>query len=422
MTQRTFAFWRFHMLTESLHEGRIAPDEIKRQLERLQSSPLFSLSHRYPKFLNYIVNKTLEGHQDDLKERTIGVEAFGRSPDYDLNEDPIVRVTAGEVRKRLAQYYYEAKHQEEVRIELHRGSYIPDFKFFTDENTEQPAEPATIEILPPTVVRALKFERIPALSASFLKRVPPGIFLGLACLGAAAGIRFLMLRPSPIDEFWQPMINTDCPVLISVGSVMALVRTQPSTSGGSSIGDHPLYSAPVALADTIAISTLQQVLANHNKATSIQSSVETTFSDLQRGPVILVSGFNNPWTMRLTDPLKFHFIRLEPSVFEIQDRAEPDSKKWAINTLTPFTEMNHDFSLIARIHDLTTDQIILVSAGIGENGTIAAAEFLSTGKYFKELKDEHQLPRRGQNFEAVIETQIINGRPGPPRVVATYAW
>jgi hypothetical protein len=188
------------------------------------------------------------------------------------------------------------------------------------------------------------------------------------------------------------------------------------------VGDHPLYSDPVALADTIAISTLQQVLANHSKASSIQSSAETTFSDLQRGPVILVSGFNNPWTMRLTDPLRFHFLRPELHVFEIQDRADPDNKKWALNTLTPFTEMNRDFGLIARFHDPTTDQIIIVSAGIGENGTIAAAELLSTGKYFQELKDDRLLPHHEQNFEAVIETQIINGRPGPPRIVATYSW
>ena len=126
--------------------------------------------------------------------------------------------------------------------------------------------------------------------------------------------------------------------------------------------------------------------------------------------------------MRLTDPLRFHFLRPELHVFEIQDRTDPDNKKWAINTLTPFTEMNRNLGLIARFHDPTTDQIILVSAGIGENGTIAAAELLSTGKYFKELKDQHLLPRREQNFEAVIETQIINGRPGPPRIVATYAW
>ncbi len=75
-----------------------------------------------------MVRQTLAGYQEELKERTIGVEAFGRQPGYDLNADPVVRVTAGEVRKRLAQYYDEPEHLEELRIELRPGSYVPDFK------------------------------------------------------------------------------------------------------------------------------------------------------------------------------------------------------------------------------------------------------------------------------------------------------
>ena len=250
----------------------------------------------------------------------------------------------------------------------------------------------------------------------------PRAIVAIIALSAVAGAVFLLLRPSALDEFWQPVVDTGNPVLISVGSVVALLDHRPPEFAGSSIGDHPLYSDPVALADTIAISTLQRVLANHNKVSSIQSSAETTFSDLQRGPVILISAFNNPWTMRLTDPLRFHFARPELNEFEIQDRTDPNSRKWAINTLTPYSEMNRDFGLIARFHDPTTDQIIIVSAGIGENGTVAASEFLTTEKYLQELRQERQFPRREQNFEAVIETQIINGRPGPPKVVATYSW
>jgi hypothetical protein len=410
------------MLNETQSEPAIAPEVIERQLKRIQSSPHFSHSRRYPNFLTYVVHKTLEGHQDELKERTIGVEAFGRVPEYDLNDDPVVRVTAGEVRKRLAQYYYEARHQDEVRIELHPGSYIPEFRFFSAEHTEESTEDSAVEVLAPVTTPALKVQPAPRSYLLPLRRPITKAILAVVVLGAGIGGGFLLLRPSPFDEFWRPVTDTGAPALISVGSVLALVDMQPATSGGSNVGDHPLYSDPVALADTIAISNLQQVLANHKKASSIQSSAQTTFSDLQRGPIILISGFNNPWTMRLTEPLRFHFFRPEMHMFEIQDRTDPDSRKWAINTLTPFSKMNRDLGLIARFHDPTTDQIVVVSAGIGENGTVAASEFLSNEKYFKELRQEQRLPRRDQNFEAVIETEIINGRPGPPRVVATYLW
>src|SRR5260370_40871559 len=62
-----------------------------------------------------------------MKERTVGVDGFARPSHYDTNEDPIVRVTAGEIRKRIAQYYQEPGHGEELRIDLPLGSYVPHF-------------------------------------------------------------------------------------------------------------------------------------------------------------------------------------------------------------------------------------------------------------------------------------------------------
>jgi len=101
---------------------------IRQQLKRLLAHPLFTNSKRYPVLLAYTVEQALLGNASELKERTIGVEAFGRRPDYDVNLDPVVRTTAAEVRKRLSQYYYNADHAGELVIELPVGSYIPLFR------------------------------------------------------------------------------------------------------------------------------------------------------------------------------------------------------------------------------------------------------------------------------------------------------
>src|SRR5580692_3260583 len=98
------------------------------QLERILASPLFKNSKRYPNLLRYVVERTLDGHPDELKERTLGIEVFGREPDYDTNLDPVVRTTAAEIRKRLAQYYQEPAHDAEVRIDLPLGSYAARFQ------------------------------------------------------------------------------------------------------------------------------------------------------------------------------------------------------------------------------------------------------------------------------------------------------
>src|SRR5215472_9800413 len=101
---------------------------IREQLERLLAHPLFANSKRYPALLAYAVEQALLGNASELKERSIGVEVFGRSPTYDANADPVVRITAGEVRKRLTQYYYDPMHRGELVIELPIGSYVPSFR------------------------------------------------------------------------------------------------------------------------------------------------------------------------------------------------------------------------------------------------------------------------------------------------------
>lgn len=116
------------------------PAAVREQLERLVSHPLFANSKRYPALLAYAVEQTLLGNATELKERSIGIEVFGRSPSYDANADPIVRITAGEVRKRLSQYYYDASHAGELVLELPIGSYVPIF-----HPPDVPAEPAAIE-------------------------------------------------------------------------------------------------------------------------------------------------------------------------------------------------------------------------------------------------------------------------------------
>src|SRR3569833_3187029 len=99
------------------------PAAIREQLQKLLSHPLFANSKRYPALLAYIVEQTLAGNGSELKERSIGIEVFGRAPTYDANADPVVRITAGEVRKRLSLYYYESAHTGELVIELPIGSY-----------------------------------------------------------------------------------------------------------------------------------------------------------------------------------------------------------------------------------------------------------------------------------------------------------
>jgi tetratricopeptide (TPR) repeat protein len=105
----------------------VAPDPqaARRQLERLLASNLFARSEQLSRLLRFLVERHLEGRDGELKESVIGVEVFGRRPEYNPKFDPIVRTEARRLRARLAEYYESAGQSDEYVIELPRGGYVP---------------------------------------------------------------------------------------------------------------------------------------------------------------------------------------------------------------------------------------------------------------------------------------------------------
>ena len=78
---------------------------VRQHLQEVLAATAFRGSHRSAQFLKHIVEQSIAGNFESLKERSIGIELFGRAPSYDTGEDAIVRVTASDVRKRLLQHY-----------------------------------------------------------------------------------------------------------------------------------------------------------------------------------------------------------------------------------------------------------------------------------------------------------------------------
>jgi hypothetical protein len=111
------------------HAARDRPpgDEIRQQLGLIVGSPVFRVSLRLTSFLKFVVEAVLSGDGDNIKAYTIAVEAFGRSPSFDPQADPIVRVEAGRLRHALARYYAGAGRDDPLTIDLPRGTYVPAF-------------------------------------------------------------------------------------------------------------------------------------------------------------------------------------------------------------------------------------------------------------------------------------------------------
>jgi hypothetical protein len=118
---------RSDLPSPSLDDETIEPNLVREELQRIVTSRHFRTSRRGMEFLQYVVDQKISGNGDLLKERLIGVQLFGRKPDYATGEDPVVRVQAGDVRRRLESYHADPDMQSDILIQIPIGSYAPVF-------------------------------------------------------------------------------------------------------------------------------------------------------------------------------------------------------------------------------------------------------------------------------------------------------
>jgi TolB-like protein/tetratricopeptide (TPR) repeat protein len=186
----------------------VGPSEIHGQLDRVLSSQTFRTAEREKAFLRYVVERTMEGRAAELKEYTIGVEAFGRGDGFDPRLDTIVRTEARNVRRRLARYYEEEGHSDPVRIELPKGGYAPQFV----EAPQTETEPVSIApaIIPETHNTLVATQ--PAATGWKLGRTSRWWVVGLA--GAATIVA--------IAAFWVHAPSLSRPGAVDAASIAVL--------------------------------------------------------------------------------------------------------------------------------------------------------------------------------------------------------
>lgn len=374
---------------------------VREQLERILASPLFRNSKRYPSLLRYVVEQVLEGHGSELKERTLGIEVFGRTPDYDTNLDPVVRISAAEIRKRIAQYYHEAGREEEIRIDLPLGSYVPEFRF---PAKAKPAE-APVPVSIPAPIASVA-EREPVRHSASPWRTVSAV-LAIALVAVTLTWLHPWLQPSGLDRFWAPVIAPGKTVLLCIGRV----RDAEGKPRG------------VPLSDSTTMARIAGVLQAHGQPFMVRAEDLATFGDLRQNPVVLIGAFDDSWSLRLANSGRFT-LHQQGDTDWIQDSQNPSARTWSVTRPAgaPPETMKQDFGLITRVIDPATDRIMVMVGGLWGFGTVAAGEFVSDPKYMEAASQQAPAGWQKKNIQIVISAEVIKGNSGPPRMVAFYAW
>ncbi len=394
-------------------KNRPRRDEVRTQLDRILASPLFHHSKHYPSFLRHVVNEALEGRVGQLKERLLGVEVFGRDPDYDTTADPVVRTSACEVRKRIARYYQEPGHEYEIRIDLPPGSYIPEFRYAAAESGVPVLAEAPPAVAPVEVARQAARHKWPVVAIGVC---------ALAFLGIAAELRG---TGDAVESFWNPVWGSADIVMMAMGSAGEELVSPPAAAGGIGPSFRDVMRADrLAFSDALTMARITGLTREYGKKKlDIRHAASFTLSDLRTEPVILVGAFNNPWTMRLNTGLRFVYEWSDQThTGMIRDRQHPSNWSWIHDPGIPYSKLTQDYAVVSRFLDPLTEKMVVVVGGMGRDGTIAAGEFVTNPHYLKMLASRAPRHWERMNLQVVVATDIVGGKTGPPRILTTYFW
>jgi hypothetical protein len=398
----------------------IPPAEIQAQLNRIIESPFFRSSKRCRLFLERVVQHSLSEFPEPLKERTLGVDVFARQPTYDTAVDPIVRVTAGEVRRRLGQYYAEEAHYSQLRLDLPAGSYAPAYS--RPHGLPLPSE------VPATAERPNRW-RTWGLA-------------GFAAVLATAIVVLLATRhqtdagTATFDRFWAPLFNASGPVLLCPGGLdmyeLPADIKHAADAAASSTTDPPLiFMSPrqvqrigaryVSIADAVVIAKIAALFQQRGHPYQIRENNLTSFADLRASPAVLIGMFSNAWTLQLGSEFRFvPTIEGDGHHVGIIDRQHPENS-WRLPRPWPSLNVSRDYALVSRVLDPATGTVVVTAAGITPFGTAAAGEFLTSADDLERALG-HLSNWSNRSLQIVLVTQVIGGAAGAPHVVATHIW
>jgi hypothetical protein len=409
--------------------------EIHRALQLILRSPSFRNSERCKQFLKYVVENSIEGQSELLKERLIGIEVFGLPADYETGDHPIVRVQAGEVRKRLQQYYDASETTLPVQIELPTGSYAAHFRFAKEAKV--PFKPLTPSSVP----------EVGPLKKTAFSRVLIIVILVFASFSACIAFYMHWMQParSDLDKFWSPAYTFKGPILICFAQPVVYVPGNSLFQRFQSRDPHafqsftdrktkplPLKSdeqiiwgdmalSPdqgLAAGDVYAAQRITAFLEENHKKTQTRIGNDYTFEDLRNSPSVLIGAVDNKWSIQLTSKLRFAFLETDPAGIVEQI---PGGRQWH-NAFDQRGRLLQDHAIIARLLDSETGQFTIIVAGVWASGTQAGAEFVTDNAVLSQALKTAPQGWEKRNLEIVLETDVTDLISSPPRVVAAYFW
>lgn len=448
-----------------------ASDDPRWQLaERIAKSRSIGRSQLLSKFLLHICIRHLRDETSELTERRIGVEVFGRTEHYDSTDDNIVRNYARILRKRIDEYFATEGWNEELRLEIPRGGYVPVFTPRTPA-IPIPAENQNAEetevILTGELISRLECEQDAGQNARLEPPVAPPsspkatrtrlLILagsGAAILVIAVFVFFALHDPlgrhkqnslssaQESDVLWNQLFQKDRDIFL-VPADSGLVILQGLTQQPVSLSDYAsgTYRAEGPSPDGVPVKDINE-LGTRRYTSVVDLNLISRFSrlkevvperlliryardlrmdDLRSGNAILLGSVDSdPWEQLFQQQLNFQFTfspKSDTAPRIVNEHPMPGEQQVYANR--HLGDWHNTFGVIAYLPNLDGAGHILLVGGLNMAGTQAAGDFVLNPALMKPVLD-HARSANGslRSFEILVETDNVAANASRPHVVS----
>jgi len=395
-------------------------------------------SRRCQHLLSFIVSEALSGNFQNLRERVIGEKVFGRSSSYDTGADAVVRVSANELRKRLAQCYLKSGDVVKVQISIPSGSYIPEFRFKADSEGPRPATE-----LPQHAVE------VPATKTSWHSAAIVGLSIALLlAVTAAAGMSWKLRHvgtESPPAKFlpWTAVLDGTSPAFIVMGDTGA-AATQDLLHLSLSLDDYIRHNYIPAAAHADARTTDLAHYLTSKRLTSVADAEiavrvnqinpfplhrpilrfarEMQVDDFKNSNAIVIdSKRTNPWVELFQSRLNFHLVFDENLRRHVVENQSPKNgeKNLYVPAGTTGTA-GEAYAVLALLPNLSSSGYVLIIEGTNMEGTEAAGEFAADSARISKALQGIGLASESQPraFELFLRVDATGGTSSHAEVIA----
>ncbi|MGD0509883.1 MAG: hypothetical protein ABSA27_18945 [Terriglobales bacterium] len=418
------------------HTFAAGPEQFFQQIDNIIKSHSLRGSESLCKLLQYLAKQAIDHPNAPLKEYQIATEVYGRHADFDPQSDSTIRVQAGRLRLKLAEYYAGEGAADPILVKIPKGSYHLIFEARPIEPHAQPQSAPLHEALPPSAV----VETVPARWRVAAVLLTIGLIVSLIALG---GLLWDRKRPEPaiaapsapraagpLAAFWRPFTSgVEEPwVIFSNAAFVGRPETGMRYYNARQDSKSAVYDHYTGVGEVLAIHALDDAFGALGRRILVKRGSLFTLDDVKSNNLVFVgSPSENLSLLDIPNMQEFVFQRVasgprqgDLSIVNKHPKAGEASSYLASPSNVPLTE---DYSVVGLVPGVGSGRYVMILAGTTTFGTQGAVEFVCRQESVEKLL--HEIPGSGTGpirpFEALVRVKIARGVPVGTELVSLRA-